>query len=271
MTPPPPSEQIRHGLDELLDLARDSVRTTTADPHFALMQAWFTRCVDTLQGVLVLYDTGRGQVSQPLLRCAIEHAVAMVWLGELGGDALLAVARSHQRWAANVKRATDAANRLEARPGRENWSADLDAVFEELAGQELPEGSLPGEWKIDKKFQVAHAFDLYVAWLSETGYSHPTQISAGPYLREKDGRYLLLTEPRSAGDTVVIRCTAVAVIAFRAMGEALGSAVLKARVDQLDDELTVAFQAAKAAGLFEPQATPDWPRRYGPPPSATGG
>jgi hypothetical protein len=151
---------VRGPLDELLGMASAGLRTVTSDPLVALSHAWFVRCVDNVRAALVLDDQNLGTVADPLVRSAIEHAVGMIWLQQLGGAAVSAVGRSHQRWAANLRRAVAAANANETDPGREDWSPALNLVFEELAAQELPEGSVDGEWKIDERFQVAKAFDL---------------------------------------------------------------------------------------------------------------
>jgi hypothetical protein len=103
---------------------------------------------------------------------------------------------------------------------------------------------------------------LYVAWLSETATSHATKASAAPYLVVGADRYQLLRSPRSPGDTLEIRCASVAVVAFRAMGEALGSDIWRANVDHLDERLTSAVTEAKAAGLLEPPSSEDWSSRF---------
>lgn len=252
---------LRDVLNELMRMADRDLRSVTADSELALAHAWFVRCVDSINAALVLHDQGLGRTADPLVRSAMEHAVGMIWLRELGQDALLAVGRSHQRWATNVQKAIAASNEQEMQLGREEWSPELDAVFEELSAQEIPERSVDGEWKIDKRFKVAKAFDLYVAWLSETATSHATQASAAPYLVVGADRYQLLRSPRSPGNTLVLRCASVAVVAFRAMGEALGSDIWRANVDQLDERLTLAFTQASAAGLLEPPTSDDWPSR----------
>ncbi|GAA1142580.1 hypothetical protein GCM10009583_10620 [Ornithinicoccus hortensis] len=243
-------------------MADRDLRTVTTDSELALTHAWFVRCVDSINAALVLHDQGLGRVADPLVRSAMEHAVGMRWLRQLGHDALFALGRSHQRWAANVQSAVAASNEQEKQLGRTEWSPELDAVFDELAAQEIPEGSVDGEWKIENRFKVAKAFDLYVAWLSETATSHATQASAAPYVVVGSDRYHLLRSPRSLGDTLELRCASVAVDAFRSMGEALGSDVWRATVDRLDERLTAALIRATTAGLLDPPSSDDWSSRF---------
>lgn len=262
MSEPATGPLLRDALNELLRMADRDLRTVTTDSELALAHAWFVRCVDSINAALVLHDQGLGRVADPVVRSAMEHAVGMRWLRQLGHDALLAVGRGHQRWATNVQRAIAASNEQEKQLGRTEWSSELDAVFDELAAQEIPVGSVDGEWKIDKRFKVAKAFDLYVAWLSETATSHATQASAAPYVVVGTNRYQLLRSPRSPGDTLELRCASVAVVAFRSMGEALGSDIWRTNVDRLDERLTSAFTEAMAAGLLDPPSSDDWSSRF---------
>jgi hypothetical protein len=252
--------EVREILSELLLMA-DDLPTVTTSTDAAVAQAWFVRTVDSLQAALILREHGMASVADPLLRAAMEHAVAMIWLRMLGDGALLALRRGHRRWASNVQRATEAANRAARSDGRNEWSVELDRVFEELAAQEIPDGSVEGEWRIDQRFRVARQFDLYVAWLSETGSSHATQISASPYLIADDNRYKLLRKPRSAGDTVELQCAAIALTAFAAMGDVMGSDVWRAHCERLHDRFVDALAEAKRAGLLDPPAAEAWPSR----------
>lgn len=161
-----PTAGVHEPLEALLDLAESGLRTVATDVQFAIHHGWFLTCVDSIRGALLLEDAGLGRSADPLIRSALEHAVGMVWLHKLGWDAVEAVGRSHQRWAKNVRRAVEAADSLERGDGREDWSQDLQSALDAIADQEVPEGAVVGEWKIDKRFTVTHSYDLYVAWLS---------------------------------------------------------------------------------------------------------
>jgi hypothetical protein len=255
-------DHLRALLDELLALADEPGRTVTGDPKTALCHAWFVRCVDTISAALHLHDRGLGEVAAPLVRSAVEHAIGVMWLHRLGDDAVEAVARSHRRWAKNVQAAVATANSEEQRPGREDWSPALNEAFEELALQPVPEGSSPGERAILLRFKAARQFDLYVAWLSETAASHATHASAAPYLVETDGRYRLLRVSKGPQSNLVLKCAAAALVAFRAMGEALASDIWTARVDRLDEQIAHVYQETKAARHAEPAPNDDFATRH---------
>ncbi len=249
-------------LDELIAVADKDARTVTADPMLAVTHAWFMRCIDCVRAALLLDDHGQSGVAYPLVRSAIEHAVGIFWRHATGPDALAALARSHKRWAANIRTAINTSNQLEQQAGRKDWSPALDAVFDKVEAELLPEGSVDGERKIENRFKVARKFDLYVTWLSETATSHASEESANPYLVAQSDRYVLLRSPRTAADTLVLRCASIAVAAFRAMGDACGSDVWRANVDRLDDELGRAIAAAVDAGILDPTPREDWLSRF---------
>jgi hypothetical protein len=253
---------MRSLLDELLALADEHGRTVTTDPKTALCQAWFVRCVDTISAALHLHDRGLGEVAAPLVRSAIEHAIGVMWLQRLGDRAVEAVERSHHRWAKNVQKAMATANDEQQRPGREDWSPALNEAFDSLALQRVPEGTSPGEWKIDPRFRVAQQFDLYVAWLSETAASHATYASAAPYIIAGEGRYRLLRAPKGPEKNLVLKCAAAGLVAFRAMGEVLVSDSWTARVDRLDEQIAEVHKSTKAARDAELPQPEGWTTRH---------
>lgn len=251
---------LRAYLNELLSLTDSGLRTVTIEPEQALAHGWFVRSVDMIRGALLLYDNGLGSAAHPLVRSAMEHVVGLLWLKEVGWDALPGLSNAHQGWARNVKKAIALSNEKDIRPGRRDWSPDLDAVIAEIEEQE--HAQVEGQWKIAERFKIAQQFDLYVAWLSETASSHATQASATPYLKFRDDRFLLLPSPQEPDtDAILDRCAVVAVIGFRAMGEALGSDYWRANVDRLDESITYAFQRAGSERLAA-KPSDDWLGRF---------
>jgi hypothetical protein len=261
MAQSPNGRQIREVLSELLSMADHDLRHVTADPEFALAHAWFVRSVDNINAVLALHDQGLGRAADPLVRSAIEHAVGVVWLRELGQAAIQAVGRNHKRWATNIQTAISVAKEQPREQGHTEWSPELDEVLNEVAAQETPTGAVDGERRIVERFRVAKEFDLYVAWLSETANSHATQVSAAPYLVAGADRHQLLRTPRSRDDRLVLRCAAVAVLAFRAMSDALNSEYWRANVDRLDEQLGSEFADA-LEGDFGGAPSDDWLTRF---------
>lgn len=255
------SGSLRALVDELLRLADDGLRTVTTDVVLAVTQAWFMRSVDMIQAALLLHDRGLGSTAHPLVRAAIEHAVGMLWLRELGEDALGGLSNAHQQWAGNVKKATALANEKNTEPGRRDWSPEIDELVAQVQAQDRARDT-DGQWNIAKRFQTAKQLDLYVAWLSETASSHATQASATPYLLFKDDRVLLLRSPQEPDSAATInRCVVVAAIAFRAMGEALDSTYWQATVDRLEAAMVEAFEKAASKRLASEPAD-DWLGRY---------
>ncbi len=234
------------------------MRTISTDVQFAIMHGWFLSCVNSVRGALLLEDAGLGRTADPLIRVAIEHAVGMLWLNRLGWEAVQAVGRSHQRWAKNVSSAVKAADEHEAMDGRQDWSKDLQAALDAIADQEVPEGIVDGERKIEKRFTVTKAYDLYVAWLSETGMSHATQSTATPYVTFQPERQVLLREPKGPDQTVHVRYAAAAVGAFKCMGEAMRSDIWVATVAQLDGELSTAQTKAESSMLLDAAESAQW-------------
>ncbi len=262
MTTSDADRQVRALLDELLALADNGTRTATSDAVLALGHAWFFGCVDKLTAALALSDLGLTQAAAPLVRSALEHALGMVWLNELGHDAVEGTVRSQVRWAKNVQKATAAANANEAAPGRMDWSPELEAVLVEVAGQEVSGAKVLGEWRLDDRFRAAKAFDLYVAWLSETASSHATQASAAPYVVVGTDRFLIIARPAIGPGDLFLRCGAIAVVAFRAMAEALDADIWKARVEALGERLAGAMLAARATSDVAGPEDDDWLSRF---------
>lgn len=241
---------LREYLEELLRLTNSGLRTVTTDSELAVAHAWFVRSVDMIHGAILLHDSGLASAAHPLLRSAMEHVVGLLWLKEVGWDALPGLSSAHKCWAGNVRKAIALSNEKGSQPGRRDWSPDVDALIAEVEAQE--HASADGQWNITKRFQIAKQFDLYVAWLGETASSHATQASAAPYLKFRDDRVLLLWSPQQPdADALLTRCAVVALIGFRAMGEALGSDYWEASVDRLETAITRAFQRSASSRLAD--------------------
>lgn len=251
---------LREFLEELLRLTDTGLRTVTTDSEPAVAHAWFVRSVDMIRGALLLLDNGLGSTAHPLVRSAMEHVVGLLWLKEVGWDALPGLSNAHQEWARNVKKAIALSNEKGIQPGRRDWSPDLDALIAEIEAQEHAQAD--GQWNIAKRFKIAKQFDLYVAWLSETASSHATQASATPSLKFRDDRVLLLRTPQEPDtDAILNRCAVVALIGFRAMGEALNSDYWRASVDRLEAAITDAFQRAGSKRLAD-EPSDNWLGRF---------
>jgi hypothetical protein len=261
MSQPTADAELRPLLEELLSLTNEGLRTVATDTHLAVTHGWFMRAVDAISATLTLIDAGRESAVSPLIRSAMEHAVGMLWLREVGEDGLVGLDNAHQRWANNIRRATSLANEKGIDPERRDWSPEIQALVAELAAQERAQ-EVPGEWRHNERFEVAKQFDLYVAWLSETATSHATQSSATPYLTFSEDRVQLLRLPRSSGAGAALgRCALVALIAFRAMGDTLNSAHWLASVDRIEGAMQDIFERM-GRGLLSDEPGGNWLTRH---------
>lgn len=251
--------ELRPLLDELLSLANEGLRTVATDTHLAVTHGWFMHAVDAIGAALTLIDSGRESTVSPLIRSAMEHAVGMLWLREVGDDGLAGLDNAHQKWANNIQRATSLANEKGVDPERRDWSPEIEALVAELTAQERGQ-KVPGEWLHSERFEVAKQFDLYVAWLSETATSHATQSSATPYLTFSEDRVQLLRLPRTSG-AALGRCALVALIAFRAMGDTLNSAHWLASVDRIEGAMQDIFKRM-GMGLLTDEPVDTWLTRH---------
>jgi hypothetical protein len=237
MSQNPREAALRDQLEKSLAFGDDALRTVTTDARLAVTQAWFARTVDSIRAASVLLDNDLASVASPLVRTAMEHAVGMMWLQEVGDDGLRGLENSHRAWAKNIGKATTLIDRQTAEPESSGWSPDIAALVAQIAVEESTPKVL-GEWGHKERFQVAKQFDLYVAWLSETAVSHATKESATPYKVEANGEIMLHRKPANDPlNDLVARCAVVAVYALRTMAETLGSERLGATADRLGDEV----------------------------------
>lgn len=256
------ADSLRTLLERVLDEASAGLRTVTTDPVVAVAHAWFVRAAGSLRATLLLADEGHHEVAAPLVRSAMEHAVGVAWIHRAGLDGLLSLARGQRKWAEDVQRAVKAADSQEHGPDRQNWSDEMKEALEAVVDQELPKSKLDVQLHHLARFESVGAFDLFVAWLSETGYSHATDASAQPYVVSEGDRYLLLAGSRRDEGTLVMRCAAVAVMACHAMAEVLGSDVWAERVSSLDREMGALLRQARAEGWASEIASDDWRTRF---------
>lgn len=256
--------EFRNRLTDLLDQAESNLLTVTTDPVVAVAHAWFVRTIGTIRSVLLLEDARLGECAAPLIRSALEHAVAIAWVDKGGTDALISLARGQRKWATDVQRAVAAADAHESREGRTGWPEALRNLLSEIVASDLPKSSLDGQLHHLQRFTAVEAFDLFVAWLSETGYSHATDASAQPYVRQQEQRFLLLSNSRRPQDTVVLRCGLIAVVACAAMQEILKSDIWAAQLAAADSALSAVLERGRRAGWAGEPRSQDWRTRFDP-------
>lgn len=172
------AEKLRGLVEELLDVAEADLMTETSDPVVAVAHAWFVRTVETVRAILLLHDQGDEEVAAPLLRTALGHAVGVAWIDQAGPEGLISLARAQRKWAEDVRKAVDLADSREDGEERHDWSTDMKELLADVIARDLPTSKLDVQLHQLARFQAVRAYDLFVAWLSETGYSHASDASA---------------------------------------------------------------------------------------------
>src|SRR4051812_32120360 len=159
---------MRAALEELLKLAVAHQHSVTTDGVLVVSQAWLTRACDNVRGALLMHGEGLDEGAAPLVRSAIEHAVGIVWLERVRLDGLISLAKGRQKWLDDVLAARALADEREKGPGRTDWPPEMTTALERLRGDDVPSNPTNRDLNQFPRFETVGAFDLYVAWLSET-------------------------------------------------------------------------------------------------------
>jgi hypothetical protein len=225
--------------EDLLEFADSgSLRTVASADELilALGHAWLRRVVRSVQAVGILEKNGMGDETSPLIRSALEHAVAMKHLADTGDEGIERLRATHKRWAGRVDEAQTMAG---------GWSLLTSEVFDEIEG--VPTGKSE-DASFRTKFEDSEELDLYVGWLSETAMSHPSLASARPFMSEDDRKRLtLLKDPRPGGaENITERCAVAVLLAVRAMAQILGSVEWATRADEFEALMAHTFERDRA-------------------------
>lgn len=199
-----------------------------SDLGFVCGIGWSVSIRRTIEAILILDAAGSAGETSPLVRLAIEHLVSIEWLitnGQKGFDWL---ATEHQKWGERMKNAV---------AKTEGWDSITPEIFEELASVPIPTSGLDGHVK--SKFETVGKVDLYVSYLSETTYSHPTVNSSNNYLtKDPAGNYIPLDKARSEGlGTLSARCVVVALFGARAMANLIASKEMNRKLDEVEQKI----------------------------------
>lgn len=234
-------------LEELLNLAEESLATSTDSAVLAVIHSWFVQTIDTVRAALIVHDAGLASTTSPLVRAAIEYAVGMHWLRQVRDAGLGGLHNSHKRWAGNLQRALATAEAQDLDPDDPKWPAAWAELLAEIDA-EPPAPHVKGGGNIAERFEVTELAQVYVAWLTETSLSHATHALATRYLDQIDGAYKLSRTPyASRGESLEGRCFVALDIALHAIAEALDSEPLRTALTDIEDR----FAAAPAVGTDE--------------------
>jgi hypothetical protein len=163
----------------------DSLRAEVGAGLGKLLAAygWWTRIVRTARAIELLHQAGLAHEASPLVRALLHHGVALKWLVEHPDEALPALVWEHKFQASRMlNKALERA-----------WDLDPD-IGPEPPAKEAPDGYhyLKNTEALCARVDMPHA---YVAFLSESKFTHPTGISADAYLTDVDGPLMLLRDP----------------------------------------------------------------------------
>lgn len=137
----------------------------------ALGYGWWLRCVRTGAAINKLRNEGFGHEASPLVRTVLHHVAALAWLRLDPEEVLAAVVFDHQQRRQHLgqkalAREWDLAGmKLGPPPNKSDRPANLDLLklFERMC-------------------ERIKAPNLYVAYLVESGYVHPSGVSADTYV-----------------------------------------------------------------------------------------
>lgn len=189
-------------IDDFFGLYDSSTSIDVAPDHVKsgiFAHGWYTAVRRTARACLVLAADGYEHEAAPLRRSMIEHALALHWLADASDAAVDALLRAHQNRLQKMREPMSAGD----------WSVPID-VLDSFLDAQVP--SSPE----DRYLAFKHLCDryeqpaLYVAWLTETAFCHPSYSSAVAYTKGGDSleRTGLLSQvdgrPADTGPTVAV-------------------------------------------------------------------
>lgn len=195
---------------------------------------WSVLIRKTIEAILILDATGYAGESSPLVRQAVEHLVSIEWLNANGKKGLDWLMAEHKMWAERLKKAI---------AKTEGWDSITPDIFEKLAAVSVPASGLDGHVKM--KFETVGKVDLYVSYLTETNFSHPTLNSANNYLdTDLKGNYIPLEKARSEGlGTLSARCVVVAFFGARAMANLIRSDEMAGKLNEIEQRMVASLSS----------------------------
>lgn len=173
-------------IERLVELSQ-TLTTLTAEegPGIARLLAaygWWTRSVRTANAIGLLHRSGLAHEASPLVRTLLHHAVALKWLEERPSEALPALAWEHRC----------EGNRMLNKALERAW--DLDPTLALPPAADKPPTGYKYLKNTEELCERVDMSNAYVAFLSESKFTHPTAISADAYLGEVDGKVVLLQD-----------------------------------------------------------------------------
>lgn len=159
------------------------------DTAYAVAHGFYCWVVRTAQGALSLVDTGFGSEAAPLRQALLEHVLALAWVINQGPAAVAALTRAHLGRMGSIKKLMN---------GR--WSLTGED-FEKLLSAGVPS---QGQ---DHRVAFRHLMDRYdvsdgllIAWLWDSGDSHPSFLTARTYWHDGGSRLDVVPDDAARND-----------------------------------------------------------------------
>ncbi|HTC70659.1 MAG TPA: DUF5677 domain-containing protein [Acidothermaceae bacterium] len=161
------------------------------DNAYAYAHGFYCRVARTCEAALLLIDADLTSEATPLRRAALEHALALAWVIDEPAGAPAALLRAHQNRMKSIEKLIDG-----------SWdvtSADFARLFD-VEVQSTGQDHLVQYGQLIKRYKDGD--DLLVAWLTETGDSHPSHTTASAYWRT--GNLATTAAPKADSDVQVV-------------------------------------------------------------------
>jgi hypothetical protein len=177
------------------------------DKAFAVGFGWWMRILRTAEGVTRMHEVGLSQEASPLLRTILHHTAALAWLRQYPDEALEALEHDHAR----------RRQRLGQKAQARDW--DLKGIKFGPPPRSKRPHSLVYLDRFEELCDHIEVPNLYVPYLVESTYAHPSGKSADAYLEPGDrGRPRLRDSPSVSG--APLRATVMfAAIATNILGD----------------------------------------------------
>jgi hypothetical protein len=157
---------------------------------YAVAHGFYCRVVRTCQAALLLTEADLGSEAGPLRRAALEHALALAWVIDEPDAAPASLLRAHQARLASIKKLISG-----------TWDTISDDDVAKLLDLDI---ATHGQ---DHLVYYGHLAKLYadenglmIAWLTETGESHPSHTTASTYWRDNPRSLATTASNNTASD-----------------------------------------------------------------------
>ncbi|QDW28608.1 hypothetical protein FFF93_001515 [Arthrobacter sp. KBS0702] len=173
---------------------RDGSRLTwTTAATTAVAWGWLVRVIRTGESAILLAKNGLGPEAAPLMRSIIEHSIRLAYTADAGVEAIEVGLRERSHSLEKLKKAQS-----------NGWALPP----ERLSEIDWMQAEASEEYRhLDSFAHLAHVVkrlpslgQLYMAWLLETQFSHPTLISAQSYFERDDDSHLIRLRTRAKAE-----------------------------------------------------------------------